>query len=493
MIINVSINQPAPLYKQIMSEIKSLIERGDLKPGQALPSTRSLAEQLGVNRSTVHLAYAELQALGYLRSRPGSYNFVERRRKEVSYDPGRTGLISWPKMISPQAAAIYQTFTGYSPEKISKQESGELPLDMASLNPDPRLFPLDDFYRCVHDVLHSSGQNALQYGVHKGYPPLCESISQRLRLHGISVSSKEILITSGAQQGIDLVSRVLGGPDRQVVVEIPTYASAIPVFRFNGLEVLGVPMESEGMDLDALEKALAKEKAAFVYTMPNFQNPTGITTGHQHRERLLSICLRHEVPILEDGFEEDMKYCGPVAMPIKSIDEGQIVVYLGTFSKTLFPGLRVGWITAEKDLIKRFLAVKRFCDLSSSNLSQMIMHRFCSLGYYDKHLKRLHRIYRRRMQVALQYLSDFFPSTVSWTEPAGGYTLWVKLPKKLPKEELLKRILPFGVAVSPGEYYFLRKGPSQYFRISIAVLNEEEIREAVRRLGRALDEIVKSP
>lgn len=493
MLIKISAGQPIPIYKQIISQIKGLVEQGALEPGQALPSTRSLAEQLGVNRSTVYLAYAELQALGYLRSRPGSYNFVEKRRKETPYSPGRKSFISWADLCSRQALAAHKAFTGYFPESLAKPVAGEPPLDLASLHPDPRLYPLDDFRRCVQNVLHDSGRDALQYGAHKGYHPLCEYISQRLRLHGISVSADEILITSGAQQGIDLIARVLGGVHRKAIVEKPTYASAISLLRFNGLEMLGVPMKSYGLDLDALEKVLAKNRAAFIYTMPNFQNPTGITTVHQHRERLLNLALRYKVPIVEDGFEEDMKYVGPVDLPIKSIDEGQIVIYLGTFSKTLFPGLRVGWITAEKELIQRLLAVKRFCDLSSNNLSQMVMHRFCALGYYDNHLKRLHRIFRGRMQIALQSLSDFLPSSVSWTRPAGGYTIWVKMTKRFSKEELLKRIIPFGVNVSPGGYYFLRDAPSPNFRISISALNEEEIREAVGRLGQALQEIVKSP
>ncbi len=492
MLIKISPKLSVPVYKQIINQVRSLIDQGALEPGQPLPPSRRLAEQLGVNRSTVFLAYAELQALGYLQSRPGSYNFVQRRRKETPYDPERTSLIPWAAVSSPLAAVTYETFLGYRPESAPPSEGGEPPLDLASLVPDSHLYPVEDFRRCVQSVLQGSGREALQYGSHQGYLPLRQTIARRLRLHGISVSEEEILVTNGAQQGIDLVARILGGKGRTVVVETPTYASAIALLRFNGLETLGVPMTPEGLDLDALQKTLAANRAAFLYTMPNFQNPTGITTDHQHRERLLNICLRHKVPIVEDGFEEDMKYRGPVDMPLKSIDEGNIVIYLGTFSKALFPGLRLGWITAEKELIRRVLAVKRFCDLSSNNFSQMAMHRFCQGGYYDKHLKRLHRIFRKRMQTALRSLAEFCPPSVSWTEPAGGYTIWMKLPRRLSKDELLKHVVPQGVAVSPGEYYFLGKGPSRYFRISISSLGEQEIREAVRRLGRALHNIVKA-
>jgi len=181
-----------------------------------------------------------------------------------------------------------------------------------------------------------------------------------------------------------------------------------------------------------------------------------------------------------------MKYFGKVALPIKSIDEKNIVFYLGTFSKALFPGLRIGWITADKECVQRIAAIKRFCDLSSSNLAQIVMHEFCMAGFYDRHLKRLHRIFRRRMEVALKTIKEFFPPGLSWTRPLGGYTLWVRMPKKLTETELYDLISPFGVSVSPGGYYFPKKAASEYFRISISPLNEEEIREGLTRLGKAL-------
>jgi DNA-binding transcriptional MocR family regulator len=489
MLLKIDRNLSTPIYKQIIDKIKELIDQGWLELGQRLPSSRDLAEQLGVTRSTVCQAYAELQALGYLQSRPGSYNTVQQRRKEAVYNPEYSSFVDWKKRASADAVKLYEIFLGYTPERSQDSKDKDIPFDLTSITLDPRLYPLADFRRCIHHVLLDSGAESLQYGSYKGYPPLCEFISRRLRLHGISVSEDEILITSGAQQAIDLIARLFRGPGKAVIVESPTYPSAIPLLRFNGLKIADIPMRFNGMDLKSLEKTLSREKVAFVYTMPNFQNPTGITTGHHHRERLLDICLRQKVPIVEDGFEEDMKYYGKVDLPIKSIDDKNIVIYLGTFSKALFPGLRIGWITADKELIRRLQAIKRFCDLTSNHLAQIAIHRFCALGYYDKHIKKLHRVFRQKMEGALACMNDFFPSSMSWTHPVGGYTIWVKMPRKLSEKDLDALTTPFGVKVSPGEYYFPRRAPSEHFRISIAHLNKEEIQEALKRLGKALHKL----
>lgn len=486
MLLKIDRSNPKPLYLQISDEIKTHIDQEALAVNQPLPSTRTLARKLGVNRSTVNRAYEELQALGYLRSSPGSYNRVQKRRKEVNYNPGRKSLILWEKVSSDSAKELYETFLHYSPEKPIHAKVSKNTINLSQLDPDPRLYPLEEFKRCVNHVLTTHGSESLQYGSHKGYIHLRQYIARRLRLHGISVSQDEILITNGAQQAIDLIIRLLSGPGKNVAVEAPTYANILPILRFNGTKIQGIPMKQDGMDLNFLEKALKKEEVSFVYTIPNFQNPTGLTTSHQHRENLLNLCLRNTTPIVEDGFEEDMKYFGKVPLPIKSIDDKNIVLYLGTFSKALFPGLRIGWITADKECIDRITAIKRFSDLSSGNLVQIVLHDFLQRGYYDLHLKRLHRIFRKRMQVALDAMKECFPSTVRWTQPSGGYTIWVKLPIKLSETRLHAFTSRYGVIVSPGGYYFPRKMSSEYFRISIARIDEDVIKEGINRLGKAL-------
>jgi len=381
---------------------------------------------------------------------------------------------------------IHEIFLRYSPEKLPLAAQPQDVINISELDLDPRLYPMEDFRRCVQHVLLSSGADSLLYGDHRGYLPLRQHIAKRLRLHGISVSEKEILITNGAQQALDLIVRMLAKGGKKVAIESPTYAAVLPLLKFNGVRLLEIPMRKNGMDLDSLEKALAEEKLSFVYTIPNFQNPTGITTSHQHRERLLNICQKHRVPIVEDGFEEDMKYFGRVALPIKSIDEKNIVIYLGTFSKALFPGLRIGWVTADKECVSRLTAIKRFSDLGTGKLVQAVLAEFLKRGYYDKQLKRMHRVFRKRLQVALKAMAAVLPRTVSWTHPTGGYTIWVRLPKKWDESKLHSHLARYGVIVSPGSYYFPDRKSCEYFRLSIAKRNEQEITEAVTRLGKAL-------
>jgi len=486
MFLRIDRRQPKPLFQQIIDEVKNLADQGTLELGHPLPSTRSLAKKLGLNRSTVTRAYEELQALGYLSSKQGSYYRIQKRRREVEYNPESQSLISWEKASTAEARKIHEIFLRYSPEKLPLAAQPQDVINISELDLDPRLYPMEDFRRCVQHVLLSSGADSLLYGDHRGYLPLRQHIAKRLRLHGISVSEKEILITNGAQQALDLIVRMLAKGGKKVAIESPTYAAVLPLLKFNGVRLLEIPMRKNGMDLDSLEKALAEEKLSFVYTIPNFQNPTGITTSHQHRERLLNICQKHRVPIVEDGFEEDMKYFGRVALPIKSIDEKNIVIYLGTFSKALFPGLRIGWVTADKECVSRLTAIKRFSDLGTGKLVQAVLAEFLKRGYYDKQLKRMHRVFRKRLQVALKAMAAVLPRTVSWTHPTGGYTIWVRLPKKWDESKLHSHLARYGVIVSPGSYYFPDRKSCEYFRLSIAKRNEQEITEAVTRLGKAL-------
>lgn len=491
MLLHIDRQNTTPLYKQLIDEVKKLIDQGTLEGGESIPSTRSLATKLGLNRSTVTRAYEELQALGYLTSKPGAYHRVQSRKKEVEYIADRGSSISWEKASTADARAIHRIFLRYTPEKLKNPPAGTKPINISEMDLDPRLYPMTDFRRCVSHVLHDNGADSLQYGHHQGYLPLRRQIAKRLRLHGISVSEKEILITSGAQQAIDMIIRMIAERGKRVAIESPTYAAILPLLKFNGVNTMEIPMNDEGMDLDYLEKALAGESVNFLYTIPNFQNPTGITTSHAHRERLLHICRANRVPIVEDGFEEDMKYFGRVPLPIKSVDEHNIVIYLGTFSKALFPGLRIGWVTADQECISRLTAIKRFSDLGSSKLIQIVLHEFLRRGFYDRQLKRMHSAFRKRMQAALQSMEESFPSTVRWTRPSGGYTIWVKLRKPWEDDRLHDHLAKFGVIVSPGSYYFPDRTRSAYFRVSIAKRNVEEIREGISRLGRALHALDK--
>lgn len=478
-----------PLYLQIIDQIKEKTSSDILKPGTKLPSTRQMAEKLGVNRSTVYNAYQELWAQGYIESCPGSYSKIRKRQKIATPELKlKQSTLSWNQVTTTSSQSIYQDYLKFNPEKSVSQTKDMI--NLAQLDIDPRLFPADDFRRCLNQIMLTQGPKVLGYGEYMGYKPLRETIAKRLQMHGISADSDEILITNGSQSGIELVLKLLTVPEKKVAIESPTYAIFLPLLKYYQAEVASVPMKKDGLDLNEFKNTLETQPISFLFTMPNFQNPSGITSTQSHREKLLSMCESHNIPVVEDGFEEEMKYFGKVPPPIKSMDKKNICIYLGTFSKVLFPGIRIGWITAHKECIQRLVAVKRFSDLTSSYVLQAAVNEFCERGYYDLHIKRMHRIFRKRMQTAITAMQNFFPKkNVSWKEPSGGYLIWIKI-KNINKDEaeLTQIFEKNGVMVSPGRYYFPHSTNDKYFRLSIAMLNEKEISEGIKRIAQAIQQ-----
>lgn len=479
-----------PLYQQIVRRIRDLIEQETLRAGARLPPTRALADLLGIDRTTVLRAYQELLALGFVESRPGSYTTVRERPKTTIAGPSSvSSVLKWDELSGAGASAVFRASLKYSPELRRDREDGVI--NLSRLQPDSRLTPVRAFQRCLEDVLHEAGPAALAYGEFGGFPPLREHIAHRLQLHGTAVSPDQILITNGSQHALDLILRLLVRPGSPVALEVPTYASFISLLSLFQTDIIGIPMTAQGIDVDRLQGALRTTIPAFLYTIPNFHNPTGISSNQATREALLALCERKRIPVVEDGFEEEMKYWGNVPLPIKSMDRNNSVIYIGTFSKVMFPGLRVGWIAAAGECVQRLAAINRFSELSGNTLTQMAINRFCRDGYLDKHLRVLHREFRKRMKLTLECMDRFMPDGVEWTRPEGGYTLWVNMPRSYSTEAAFKEVQrQHKVAVAPGHYFFAERCPRKYFRISISCLNETEIGEGVKRLGAALRQLL---
>lgn len=487
LLIGLDDKSATPKYRQIMDEIRRRVETRSLRPGDKLPSTRRLADRLGLHRSTVSLAYQELWALGFVDLRPGACPRV-RDRMEIASPRGRSakGLIDWEAISSPAGNAIRQTYLRYYPETRRKTEPRAV--NFASLDMDRRLFPQDSLRSCMNRVIKKQGAALLGYGDRAGYLPLREHIAERLQNHGISAISDEILITNGSQQAIDLVFRMIASPGKAVAIESPTYGHMLPLLNFYGLKPLEIPMRPDGMDLSILAGAIQKERPALVYTMPNFHNPTGVSTGQAHREQLLSLCETQRIPILEDGYDEEMKYFGRVVLPIKSMDKRRLVIYCGTFSKILFPGVRIGWVAAERGCIERLIAIRSFSELSPALILQAAVHEFCRRGFYDRHISKMHRVFRKRMQAAIRALRlRISPQWAEWTEPSGGYLIWLKLKSAVsPPADWQALFASHGVQATLGHLFYASKTAGMSLRLSISTLDEREIEEGFRRLAKAL-------
>jgi DNA-binding transcriptional MocR family regulator len=489
-LLNLNHTSKDPLFRQIQFQIQDLIERNILQPGYRLPPTRILSEYLGVHRSTVYKAYEELWALGYVESRPGSYSTVRNKLGLATHDYQKSHTaFSWQEASSPAADKIYRLYRNMEPRW--EKPIPDKVINMAALDLDKRLFPVDEFRKAMNRAFIDHGPELLKYGACRGYRPLREYIAQRLQIHGISISWEEILITNGAQDGFDLVLKLLATPGCRVLVESPTYSYVIPMLHYYRADIVGIPMEKTGMNLRRLEAELKKGGRAILYTIPNFHNPTGITTTQTHREELLAICEKYRIPLVEDAFEEEMKYFGKVPLPIKSMDRDQIVIYLGTFSKVLFPGIRIGWVAASRECIERLAALKRYSDLSTSTPIQAALVEFCQRGSYDWHVNRLHRFYRKRMQKALDSLKRYASHPrVTWTEPSGGYLIWLRMENvDIKDDELDVTFMSNGVRVIPGSAFFPQRASQKFVRLSISTLDEDEIEEGIRRLGKTIQQI----
>jgi GntR family transcriptional regulator/MocR family aminotransferase len=432
LLLNLDRNKAVPLFKQIFYQLKKMIDSGVIREGDRLPSSRLLAADHGINRTTVYKAYEELWSLGYIASKSGSYSYV-RRPKILFADKGKISeksIINWRDVTDERLHLLSDRVQVY------KRTVPDNCINFRVIAPDKRLMPVTEFRKCMNEVLIEKGEELMDYGSPQGYLPLREYLAQHMQKHGITTSPEEIMITNGAQDGLNMLLQLFNKGTVSVVVEEPTYEWALRLFQAKGVEIIPIPLRDNGLDLIALKAVLKKRKVSFIYTIPNFQNPTGISTGQAHREELLQTAEQYNVPVIEDGFEEEMKYFTRAVLPIKSMDSSNLVLYLGTFSKVLFPGLRIGWIVANKSCIKYLNGLKNISDFAVSTLNQAALERFCRKGLFDKHLKRLHTEYKNRMQTFYKAAGQYLKSDeLHITRPIGGYTIWLAVKNPVWRED----------------------------------------------------------
>src|SRR6266478_9117236 len=366
-----------PLSRQIQLHVERLISQRLLGPGVKLPATRELARELGVNRTTVALAYDELVAGGWARAHVGQGTFVADQIPAGTEAPRpATPRFDWSGLLSKSAqviAADARRRLAYS--QVPRPVPGVI--SFAGGMPDASLFPTDAFRRVLNRVIRDEGRELLQYYPSSGYLPLRQFLSGYLLRFGLEARPEDILIVNGTQQGFDLVARTLLDPGDFVAIEQPSYPRAMQVFRAFGAQLLPVPMAGGGLSVDHLERLLERQAPKLLYCQPSAHNPTGLTMPAAARRRLLDVAARHRLPIVEDGFDGTLFYGERPPAPLKAADASGQVIYLGTFSKILFPGLRLGWIVASPELIERLEMAKQLADIHTSPLIQAAVYHFC--------------------------------------------------------------------------------------------------------------------
>src|SRR3989449_7924250 len=439
--VNIPLNRdnPTALPRQIQAHLERLIHERLLTPGMKLPATRELARQLGVNRGTVSLAYEELVAAGWARAHVGQGTFVAERAARGSVRAASPAAppvaLNWTGLFSRNAQIL-----GADDERsraVTPIPSSSTVVSFAGGMPDSGLFPTDAFRRVLNQVIREEGASLLQYYPAGGYPPLRQYLSTYLLRFGLEARPDEILIVNGSQQGFDLIARTLIDPGDFVAIEQPTYPGAMQVFRSFGAQLAAVPWDAAGPRVEVFERLLERHAAKLFYCQPNAHNPTGLTLAPETGRRLLEAAVRHQVPIVEDGFDGSLYYGARPAVPLKAADAHGVVIYIGTFSKILFPGLRLGWIVGPPPILERLQAAKQLADLHTSALIQAAVHRFCERRRSEEHTSELAREYARRRALLLAALERRMPSEVTWTEPQGGFSLLLTLPPGLDGAEVL--------------------------------------------------------
>mgnify|MGYP000854747786 CR=1 FL=1 len=349
--------------------------------------------------------------------------------------------------------------------------------------PAPELFPVEEVASSAAAVLRDFGAEALQYGESEGYRPLRGWIADEMRTRGVETSPEDILVTNGSQQVLDLVGKALLDPGDVVLTETPTYLAAIQAFQVHEVDFLSVPTDEQGLIPELLPELIQRHRPKLLYTIPNFQNPTGITLAADRRERIARIAAEHELLVVEDDPYGKLRYRGDELPPIRHWDTEGRVLYASTFSKTIAPGLRVGWLVAPEGMFEPLLILKQASDLHTSSLDQRIAHHY--LTHFDQtaHLERIRSAYGERFGILDEALRRELPSDYSWTSPDGGMFLWVTAPEAVDTLRLLERAVERDVAFVPGRDFFPTDGGANYLRLNFSNSTPERIREGVARLG----------
>lgn len=468
-----SLGGPGPAYGRIADGLRRRIRAGTLGRGVRLPTIRALAERLGVSRDTVAGAYEALAAEGLVEAGVGRGTFVT--------GPTRATPGAGAPALSPAAERLIdrerrRPALGADPRAVA----------LHAIVPDASLFPLGRFQRALQRVLTKQGAQLLGYAPPQGHQGLRAVLARRLTAQGIELGPDDLLLTQGATEGIALALRLFASPGDVVAVEEPTYANVMSTVEALGLKAVGVPMRDDGPDLDVLERVLARPDVKAFYTIPTFHNPLGLCTPTAHRRRLLAVAARAGKPVIEDAFEVDLRCEGRAVPPLAALDPQGLVLHLSSFSKALFPGVRVGWIVARGRRLEALLALKRATDLGGSALLQAALAEFVSSGDYDRHLGRVRRELRRRRDALLAALERHLPKGSRWTKPEGGWQVWVELPEGVDTRELLADAARAGVLFSPGDLFAVEPATSRALRLALAGAGVEAIRAGVAALGRVL-------
>jgi DNA-binding transcriptional MocR family regulator len=454
-------NSSIPLYIQLYNSIKKMIESEQLKEGEKLPSIRSLAKELNVNNITVVNAYNLLEKEGYIFSVKGSGTYV------------RYGNYDEPQYLEDN-------------RDVQMMAEGVLPIskdciNFASVSPTPELFPIEEFKQSLIEVLDRDKGKAFVYPEINGYEPFRISISSFLnKNYHMNVDKDQVVVISGGQQGIDIITKTLVSPGDYILVENPTYSAAIASFKSRGAKIIGIPILEDGIDIDVLDEYAKKYKPKFLYMMTNYQSPTTYSYSEEKKKELIRLSEKYNFYVIEDDFLTDLSYDNKKNEPLKSIDNLDKVIYIKSFSKIFMPGLRIGFLTVPKDLLTSIIKAKHTSDISSSGFLQRAFDLYLRKGYWQKHIENIKRVYAKKYNTMTEELKKLNKYNISFHNPKGGLSLWIRLPEEIDAIDLYNECIKSNLAVVPGKIFFVDDSLySNYIRVSFSAVSDEEIVQGI--------------
>jgi DNA-binding transcriptional MocR family regulator len=464
-----------PIYRQIEERLREQILTGALPEGTRLPPERRLASSLAVNRSTVVHAYRDLVIAGFIEQRVGSGSRVAPVKPSPG-DRSSSSAVPWWVTLPTWRMGQFPAVLG----ELAAVEHGDRIAFVQGVPPaEPS--PLADlsrsFARAGGDV-----NFVLTYGDSEGYAPLREAIAERMRARGASVDARDVLMLTGSTQGIALVAQSLAEPGDEIIVEAPTYPGALQIFQIHGLRAIPVPVDDDGLRVDHVEAVLRTRRPRFIYTMPALHNPSGVTMNEDRRERLLTLAQRAGVPIVEDDPYGELAAAGRPLIARNA----EYVIYLSSFSKTIAPSLRLGWLCAPRTIYERLLLRKQSYDMATSMYVQASVCDYMQTAY-DSHLTLLRAELDARRAIALAAVDEFWPAAMRVVR-GGGYYLWATAPRELRARAILDAAERHGASFLFGEAFFAQRGGEHSLRLALTPVPRDALREGIRRIGAAIAE-----
>lgn len=476
----IDFNDEEPLYLQIENYIKRMIASNLLVSNGKLPATRELSKLLGVSRNSVITAYENLEEEGILYTVKGRGTFVS----EVKSVNEEGWKVSWNKRANDY---------GKLAEKLDIVKS-EIPwekglISFKSISPDGELFDMEEFKKAFLNRISIEGHKILNYGYAKGYKPLIEYLLKYMKAKGVDTIGKDIVITNGFTEGLEMLLTAYTKKGDKIICENPTHNTAIKIMKVQGLEVIGVTMTEEGIDTKELEEKLKDNDIKFGYLIPSYHNPTGIVMKGEKRYSVYNLFKKYNVPIIEDGFNEELLYNSAHVSPISALDNGGSgVIYIGSFSKILFPGIRVGWILADEKVIDVLESVKRCKNIHTSFLDQGILYEYLRSGSFERQIKKVRKVYKEKYEFAIECINKYISPTFIWGE--GGLHIYIGI-EGVDSRQLLERCYNRGVIFTPGDIFAVDNSCKNTLRLGLSRLPLNDIKEGIKIIGEVSKELRK--